>query len=96
MLSILTPRGYLYIAVLVALALTSWAWLHERDVSAGLRRDLETARLQRDADVQAARLAGERAGVTAAAAATQCAGEGKEAFDRGVEVGRAICAARAQ
>jgi hypothetical protein len=90
----LTARAYIALAVLVALALVSWAWLHERDVSAGLRRDLEVAAQQREADVQAVRDAQARASAEAGRAAQACGLEGSAAFNRGVEVGRAVCEAR--
>lgn len=93
----LTVRAYLALAgigVLVALALSLIAWGRERDVSAELRRDLTARTEQHAADLRTARAAGERAGTQAAQAATQCAGEGSDAFDRGVQVGMAVCAAR--
>lgn len=93
----LTLRAYLYLAgigLVVALALTLIAWGRERGVSAGLRDDLAAAGRQRIADVRTARETGERSGVQAAAAAQACSAEGIDAFNRGVQVGRAVCEAR--
>lgn len=87
----LTARAYLALAgigVVVALALTIIAWSRERDVSAGLRRDLVAAHTQyRELSARNDALAQQQA--------VTCGVEGSTAFDRGVQVGVAVCEARA-
>jgi len=93
----LTLRAYMALAgigLVVALALTLIAWGRERGVSADLRDDLATANRQHSEQLKAAREQGVRNGAVAAAQAQACGVEGSAAFDRGVQVGMAVCAAR--
>lgn len=82
------------VGLVVALALTLIAWGRERGVSADLRDDLATANRQHTEQLKAAREQGVRNGAVATAQAQACGVEGSAAFDRGVQVGMAVCAAR--